>query len=204
MGVLLNDPVFVFLTLLTLSAIGYNIWEVYKRSRAWKRITAETGMVFAETRERRNNFQTLSGVYRHHQLVLKEGDFIVYRNGKKKANIITNASTSIQVEIKNPKAANLTLIRIPLKKNSDPIIGDEEVDNRYRLTNEPDGFARAVISSQTARDNLLKVKVGGAIMVKENEIIYDQSGRLLEADQIFSLFDLLCSMADAVDAYNAS
>jgi hypothetical protein len=202
MGPLLNDPIFIFLTLALIAAIGFNAWQVYTRNKAWKQVTADTGLQYAEHNKGADRDQTLSGVYRHHQLVLAESSKPVYRNGKRSTNMFTNASTRVSVTFKAPQTNKLTLQRTSNSKNTTPI-GDEEFESRFNITCEPEGFAKAFLAKESLRQKLLELKPGGLVDINESEIVYDQTGRVIESAQILVLFDVVCSVADAVEAYSA-
>jgi nitrate reductase NapE component len=201
MEILLNDPVFIVLSVALVGTIGYNVWQVIYRNKAWKQVMADTNLKFEE-HNGKDRYQTLSGVYHHRQITFADTNLPVQRNGKRRTNLLTNASTNIHIPVENPQGYKLTLHRVSQSKTSIPI-GNEEFDNRFNLTCEPEDFGKRLLVSETLRQNLLKLKPGELIELNENELVYDQLGRLTDTARILFLFDLTCSLADAIEAYRA-
>ena len=199
---LLSDPLFIFLTLALIASIGYNIWQIIERNKAWTQVMAETNLRLEEHKEKKNRDKTLSGVYRHRQLVLADSAQSVYRNGKRTSSMLTNATTNLHVALAQPQTNKLTLHRTNNVKKSLPV-GDEEFEGRFNISCEPDGFAQAFLAQESLRQKLLQIKPGGQIEIKENEVVYDQTDRVLNPERILTLLDMACSVADAVDAFHA-
>jgi len=200
MATLLSDPIFIILTLALLGSIGYNVWQVIYRNRAWKEVVEQTQLQHEKHDKGQRHDQTLSGVYHRHQLTLSDTNLPVFRNGKRKSDTLTNATTNLHVALENPQGLKLTLQRTTRVKNSAPI-GIEEFDSRFIITCEPENFAQTLLVSGSLREKLQQLKPGGLINLQDNELVYDQTGRITGAGEIISLFDLSCSLADAIEAW---
>jgi hypothetical protein len=202
MSTLLSDPIFVILTLALLGSIGYNVWQVVYRNRAWKQVMADTSLQFEQHKKAGDRDQTLSGVYHRHKLTLADTNLPVYRNGKRKSDMLTNASTNLHVTLENPQGLKLILHRTTQIKKITPI-GIEEFDDRFNTTCEPEDFAKTLLASASLREKLQQLKPGGLFELKENELVYDQTGRIMDAAEIIFLMDVTCSLADAIEAWRA-
>jgi hypothetical protein len=126
MQALLSDPVFIVLTIALVGSIGYNVWQVIYRNKAWKQVMADTNLKFEQHNEKgQDRYQTLSGVYHHRQITFADTNLPVRRHGKRSTSLLTNASTNIHIPVENPQGYKLTLHRVSQSKTSIPI-GDEE------------------------------------------------------------------------------
>jgi len=159
MSALLNDPFFMLLSAALIGAIGYNIWQVVYRDKAWKQVEAETSLKFEERKKGKNRDQILGGVYHHRKLTLTDTNLPVFRNGKRKSDMLTSASTNVHMALENPKMLKLTLHRTTQIKRLNPI-GVEEFDSRFNITCEPEPFAKSLLVSGKLRERLQQLKPG--------------------------------------------
>jgi hypothetical protein len=201
MNTLLNDPFFMILSVALVAALIYNVWQMIMRSKAWKQIVTELNLEATQITSDKRKDDALSGVYRQHNLVLIEGTAYVFRQGKRKSDMMSNATTIIKVAIKPPAAFSLNLNRLAaLGKVRDEGSGDDEIDRCFTIVSEPPELVQELVAHESIKQALLKVKLGGAVYLQENELIYDQTGRVIDAAYLRILFDLLVDLANAIEA----
>jgi hypothetical protein len=201
MDTLFNDPFFMILSVALVAALIYNLWQMIMRSKAWKLIATELNLEATQISADKRKDDALIGVYHQHNLILIEGSAYVLRQGKRKSDMITNATTIIKVAVTPPAAFKLNLNRLAASaKARDEGSGDAEVDRCFSIESEPPELVQELVAQEVISQGLLKVKLGGAIYLQEKELIYDQTGRVIDALYLRTLFDLLVAMAGAIEA----
>lgn len=196
-----SDPLFNFIFVVLIFAIIFNIWELEKRKKLWQSIMESHQFTQSVNDKGKVNKNSIQGLYNHYQITLSETSMPIRRNGKNKTNFFTSASTVIKVEIKNPENCQMVLSRnIPRYGNRPASIptGDEEIDEIFIVSGEPQDFALKIINHPKVRPLLMNLSQGSQIVVEGNEIIYDQTGRITNAEKVNFIFDFLCQMANVI------
>ena len=203
MGPLLSDPLFDILFIALASAIIYNLWQLRNRNATWKKLMSDLNFSAVENKKGRDKETGISGVYQKRQISLMETNVPVIRNGKSKTNFFTNAATVVKVNFDNASAKKLVISRnIPrwTSNGEQNTIGDKEIDRIFIVSSEPEDLAKNILTRTDIHDKALEINSGCLIEIIENEIRYDQSGRMTDPEKIVFLFDFLCALARALEA----
>lgn len=205
MEALLNDPIFIMLSVALVAALIYNAWQAGQRSKAWEQIIADTGLEKTRIQNDRRKDDALTGTYAGRQLALIESSSPVYRNGKRKSDMMTSAATVIKIGLVYPAGLKLNMMRTSQKYDNieKVLIDDEQIDSRFVIESEPAELVKSMLASESLRETLARMKAGGAIYLEENELVYDQTGRITDPAYIRYLFDVMISLVKPIEDFPA-
>jgi hypothetical protein len=81
-------------------------------------------------------------------------------------------------------------------------IGDERFDNTFIAHGNPEGFLANVLNSPELRKTILKAHWprGATLMLRNKHLTFEMKAREVDIRGVISLFDLLCDVAEAVEA----
>ncbi|MCE1253040.1 MAG: hypothetical protein LWX83_05765 [Anaerolineae bacterium] len=205
MEALLNDPIFIMLSVALVAALIYNAWQAGQRSKAWEKVIADTGFEKTRIQNERRKDDAITGTYSGRQISVIESSSPVYRHGKRKSDMMTSAATVIKVSLVCPSGLKLNMMRT--SQRYDDIekvsINDERIDTRFVIESEPAELVKQMLASEFRRDSLAKMKAGGAIYLEENTLVYDQTGRITDPEYIRYLMDLMVSLVKPVEEFQA-
>ena len=198
----LTNPLFLVLIGFIVLIFIFNTVQKLGRGKAWKQIAAETGLRFTKNQTGSYRDQQLNGIYRERSLSLIESvseERDAFQRQNEHRDKRTDTSTDIRLKINAPQEIKLKLNRIITIGEATRVTGDAEIDRHFSITSDPDWLAPKVLASATIRQKLPRLKMGGTILVKGAEILFDQPGRISDGKYLRFLLDFLSDLADALE-----
>jgi hypothetical protein len=202
MADLLTNPLFFVLVGFILLLAVINLWRKVRRSNAWDKLAAETGMQLAKNHHGSYIDRTLSGIYRKRPIALEESTSSEFQQRKRDNGSQTDTLTTLRVSIEGLQGAHLRFNRIiSIASEPELITGDEEIDRHFQVESQPDWLAKTVLTSPNIRQKITQLKIGGTVHMQETEIFFEQIGIVADEAYLRFLLDFLSDLADVVEKY---
>lgn len=170
------------------------------RRRAWSEFADSVGLFFDQGGALGSNMK-VTGTYRGRQAVL---DTFTRTSGTGD-NRHTTTYTRLMMTVNNPANVALTLDREGVFSKvgkalgmKDIQTGDSELDKHLIIKGQPEATVRAILSNSYLRQKLLQTR-SIDIDVSMNQIHFQKQGFEKNPEVLTSWFDLLASLADAIE-----
>ncbi len=187
--------IFIILAFIVLAIfIGYLVLAA--RRRAWSNLADRAALSFSP-----GNFfgrgLSVSGSYHSHPLIL---DTFTRHYGKS-----SRTYTRITVTLNQPTSLNLAIYTEGLFSKVGKALGmkeiqtgDEAIDRRYIIKGQPETTIAGLLMSYDLRQRLIEAPSFNA-RIEGLNVCYDHTGVELDENKLLALFDLLTSLATAID-----
>lgn len=198
----LTNPLFFALVGFILLLVVINIWQKIRRSSAWDKLAAETGMQLSKNHHGSYIDRSLNGIYRRRSIALAEITSSEFQQRRRDYGSQTDTQTTLRVSIEGLQGATLRFNRvISIGSTPEPITGDDEIDRNFHVESQPDWLAKTVLTAPSIQQKLMQFKIGGMIYLQETEILFEQTGIVAEETYLRFLLDFLSDLADVVEKY---
>ena len=170
------------------------------RERALQELAARLGLEY--TPGGRDFFQgswpgKVTGSYRGHSLSLHyRNEPSMTRQAYKRANY----SAMIEMAVKNPQQASISLSARPFSAAGDPF------ERRVEVTSKPGAFAGGVLADASLRSRLMaaltrdRLNPGRINLARSGTLVYTRGGILRSSADLAALVELLGDLADGIEA----
>jgi hypothetical protein len=195
-------PVLIFIVIGSIAlALIASYFVIAARRRAWSNLADQAALTLST-----GNFLgrglSISGTYHSHPLTLD-----TYTRGSGK---YSHTYTRILVGLNHPTDLSLSIhnegvfSKIGKALGQKEIqIGDEAIDQRYIIKGQPETTIASILLSYDLRQKLIEAPSFNA-RIQGLDIYYDRRGVELDENKLIALFDLLTSLANAIDRVQIS
>lgn len=205
----LSDPLFLAVIGFIVLMLVFTILQKLRRSLSWRRMAASLGLQFSRVNTSAYHEQRLSGLYRQRSLTISETVSARYRAIQRRyINDRQKTETEIRLKVNLPPGYRISIARAVTIGEATPLTGNAEIDRHFSISSEPAWLALKALTSLNARQNLLRLKLGGRIFIQEipqeTYLVFSKLGRIADEGYLRFLMDFLSDLADSMEAANAS
>jgi hypothetical protein len=197
-----TNPLFLVLIGFIMLLLTFNFLQRLSRSRVWKQIATDFGLLFSKHQTATYRDQQLSGVYRKRPITLIESISEEHRADRLRSSSErgqTNTDTEIRIKLNISKDVKMRLHRIIVIGEADQATGDINIDRHFTITSEPNWLTKKLLASPNIYKKLHGLKMGGDIRIAEAELYFTQTGCITDGKYLRFLFDFLGDLADVVE-----
>jgi hypothetical protein len=203
-----TNPLFIALVVLIVAGFIVTVWRGIRSRGAWGELTRRTGLrlqpVKTSALGRLAGYRyerALAGTYRGRDVAVYQYR-VKQRDSELDSMHTSHRYTTVNVSVRAIPDTWLTVQpMLALGKKPLAEISDEELERRFSIRSQPEGFARAVLASQNVRRQLMDLASFNRVIFNQGRLSCERSGVVTRADDLERTIEVLSDLADAVEEH---